>query len=268
MITLDRLRKKYNLRIEGNPFSSQTIVFAHGFGSDQTSWRLVKESFNDDYKIILYDNVGGGESDAEAYSPLKYHSLEIYASDLLEIAEALELKNAILVAHSVSSMIGLLACIKNPDLFSKIVFVGASPRYLNDEGYEGGFGPSDLEVLFQSMTTNYYSWVSGFSAVAMRNTDQPELGKEFAGTLSRLQPDIALSVAKVIFNSDCRAELSKLKTEVLIIQSKEDVAVPDSVAEYLHDQLPNSRLLKIDAEGHFAHLSAPQEVIKSIKSFL
>lgn len=268
MTTLDHLKKKYNLRIEGNPFSSQTIVFAHGFGSDQTSWRFVTESFKDDYKIILYDNIGGGQSDAGAYSPLKYHSLEAYASDLLEIAETLELNNTILVAHSVSSMIGLFACLRNPGLFSKIVFVGASPRYLNDEGYQGGFAQSDLDVLFQSMTTNYYSWVSGFSAVVMRNTDKPELGNELAGTLSRLQPDIALSVAKVIFNSDCRAELSKLKTNVLIIQSKNDVAVPDSVADYLHSQLPNSKLVKIDAEGHFPHLSAPLEVSKSIQSFL
>lgn len=268
MITADRLQKKYNLRIQGNPFSSKTIVFAHGFGSDQTAWRFVTEGFKDDYKIILYDNIGGGQSDPDAYSPLKYHSLEIYAADLLEIAETLELKDAILVAHSVSSMIGLFACLKNPDLFSKIVFVGASPRYLNDEGYEGGFGETDLEVLFQSMKSNYYAWASGFSAVVMRNTEKPELGNEFAGTLSRLQPDIALSVAKVIFNSDCRAELSKLKTEVLIVQSKDDAAVPDSVADFLHNELPNSRLVRINAEGHFAHLSAPLEVIECINSFL
>lgn len=268
MKTIDDLKKKYNLKIEGNLSSAQTIVFAHGFGSDQSSWRKVKESFSNDYRIVLYDNIGGGNSDPAAFSPLKYKSLDIYASDLLEIIETLNLQGAILVAHSVSSMIGLLACIQRPGIFSKLVFIGASPRYLNDEDYLGGFEQADLDALYNSMTSNYYSWVSGFSAITMRNAGKPELGQEFAGTLSEIQPDIALSVAKVIFSSDCRSELSKLTTEVLIVQSEEDIAVPESVADYLHTRLPNSRLVKINAEGHFPHISAPAEIVASVQSFI
>lgn len=254
--------------MEGNPDATQTIVFAHGFGSDQTSWRWVKENFSKDYKLVLYDNIGGGDSDLECFSFLKYQSIESYASDVLEIMDGLNLQGAILVAHSVSSMIGLLACIKRPEIFSRLVFVGASPRYLNDAGYHGGFEQSDLDALFQSMTSNYYAWASGFSAMSMRNSEKPELGEEFARTLLKLQPDIALSVAKVIFGSDCRSELCKLQAEVLIIQAEDDLAVPESVADYLHANLPNSRLMKIKAEGHFPHISAPAEIAAAIHSFL
>ncbi len=248
----------------------QTLVFAHGFGTDQTSWNEVKQAFKDDYRLILYDNVGGGKADPEAYSPIKYNKLNSYADDLLAIAEAFELHDAIVIAHSVSSMITLLAGIKAPEYFSKQVFIGASPRYLNDESqnYYGGFTQTALDSMYTSMTTNYYAWVSGFSAAAMGNPDNPELGASFARTLSEIRPDIALSVAKVIFESDVRDELSKLNKETLLVQSQNDIAVPAQVAEYLYEHIGNSNLVEVDASGHFPHISAPKEIIASIKSFI
>ncbi|WP_244155566.1 alpha/beta fold hydrolase [Pedobacter terrae] len=262
------LVNKYNLKVEGNLEAAQTLVFAHGFGTDQTSWRFVKEAFSENYRLVLYDNIGGGKSDPNAFSPIKYQELNTYASDLLEIVNVLNLKSVVLVAHSVSSMIGILAAIRNPAAFSKLILVGASPRYLNDEDYEGGFSRDDLDVLFKSMTANYYAWASGFSSVAMRNYEKPELGKEFASTLSELQPNVALSVAKVIFQSDCRLALPTLKNNVLIIQMKNDVAVPEAVGRYLHTHIEHSKLLEIDVEGHFPQLSAPDLLSVAIESFL
>ena len=248
--------------------AGQTLIFAHGFGTDQHSWRFVKQKFAADYRMVLYDNVGGGKADPNAFSPIRYQELDSYASDLLEIVTVLQLKDAILVAHSVSSMIGILATIRNPAAFSKLILIGASPRYLNDEDYIGGFSSADLEVLFQSMTANYYAWASGFSSMAMGNADKPELGAEFASTLRDLQPDVALSVAKVIFQSDCRSALPLLKHEVLIIQMQNDVAVPAAVGLYLHKHIEHSTLLNIAVEGHFPQLSAPDLLSEAIDSYL
>lgn len=262
--------KKNNVRIEGNADALQTIIFAHGFGTDQTAWNDLKPAFSKNYRLILYDNVGGGNSDPEAYSPIKYNTLHTYSDDLLAIATELKLENAIVIAHSVSSMITLLAAAKEPKFFSKLVLIGASPRYLNDEkeNYTGGFTQEALDNMYATMQTNYYAWVSGFSAAAMGNPQAPELGERFAGTLSAIRPDVALSVAKVIFESDLRAELSKLGKETLLIQAEDDIAVPAEVAEYLNKNISNSKLTYVNAQGHFPHISAPQEVIKSIQSFI
>jgi sigma-B regulation protein RsbQ len=261
---------KNNVSVEGNPDAKQTIVFAHGFGSDQTAWKTVTSAFANDYRLILYDNVGGGKSDAEAYSPIKYSTLDTYADDLIAIMEDLDLNAAIVIAHSVSSMITLIAALKSPALFSKAVFIGASPRYINDEAvnYTGGFTQAALNSMYDAMTTNYYAWASGFSSIAMGNPDVPELGEEFARTLSAIRPDIALSVAKVIFESDVRDRLQHLKLEVLLIQSQNDIAVPAAVATYLNENIQGSTLKYVNATGHFPHISAPQEIIKAIKEFI
>jgi sigma-B regulation protein RsbQ len=264
------IQKKNNVTIEGNLEADKTLVFAHGFGNDQTAWNWVKEAFKADYRLVLYDNVGAGSADVDAYSPIKYNHISTYADDLLDILTDLELYDTTVIAHSVSSMVTLLAASKSPKHFGKLVFIGASPRYIDDEraNYIGGFTQPTLDTMYDTMTNNYYAWVSGFSAYAMGNPEKPELGEYFAYSLSAIRPDVALAVAKVIFESDLRSELGRLDKQVLLLQSQHDIAVPMEVAEYLHKHIKGSELKVINATGHFPHISAPAEVIAAIKSFI
>lgn len=254
--------KRNNVHILGE--GSETLIFAHGFGSDQTAWRHQVAAFQSRYRIVLFDHVGAGQSDFSAYSPRRYTSLYSYTEDLLELCHALKIRQCILAGHSVSGMVSLLAALVEPQLFSHLIFVGASPRYLNDEGYIGGFEQADLDALYAAMSTNYYAWASGFAPIAMGNPEQPELALEFARTLSSIRPDIAQAVARVIFQSDHRSELSRLRVPTLILQSQDDIAVPVVVGEYLARHIPRAQLVHINATGHFPHLSAPAAVTQAM----
>ncbi len=262
----NQLIKRNNINWQGS--GDRTLIFAHGFGSDQTAWRHQVAAFKSQYHIILFDHVGAGKSDFSAYSPNRYSSLYSYAEDLVELCYELKLRDCILVGHSVSGMISLLAALLAPTLFNRLIFVGASPRYLDDVGYVGGFSQSDLDALYAGMKSNYYAWASGFAPLAMGNPERPELAVEFAKTLSLIRPDIALAVAKVIFQSDHRAELPRLRVPTLILQSNEDIAVPLAVGKYMAEQIPNSHLINIPARGHLPHLSAPDVVTNAIATYL
>lgn len=268
IMSISNLLKRSNVTVIGNGDSSQTMIFAHGFGTDQTVWSKVVEAFLSDFRVVLYDNVGGGRSDPDAFSPNKYSSLHAYANDLIDICSALQIKDGIMVGHSVSGMIALLAAIKAPQYFSKLVLIGANSRYLNEGEYTGGFEQADLDALYQAMSTNYQAWASGFSRIAMANPESPQLAEHFAQTLGAIRPDIAQSVARVIFQSDYRDQLHKLEKPTLLLQAKEDVAVPLQAAEYLHQHIKGSRLEVIDATGHFPHVSAPHAVTAAIQRFL
>ncbi|OKH37804.1 alpha/beta hydrolase [[Phormidium ambiguum] IAM M-71] len=248
----------------------QSIIFAHGFGSDQTAWRHQVAAFQSSYKIVLFDHVGAGKSDLTAYSPRRYSSLYSYAEDLLELCAELKLSQVILVGHSVSGMVSLLAALVDPSRFKQLIFLSASPRYVNDPAtnYIGGFEQSDLDTLYAAMSTNYYAWVSGFAPIAMGNPEHPELALEFASTLAAIRPDIAQAVARVIFQSDHRAELPKLQIPVVILQSNNDIAVPLVVGEYLAKNLPQAKLININAQGHLPHISAPEVVTNTIAECL
>ena len=104
------------------------MLLAHGFGCDQNMWRFITPAFEDDYRIVLFDHVGAGQSDLRAYHRQKYATLDGYATDLLEICAAEGLERAVFVGHSVSSMIGILAANREPERFANLILVGPSPR--------------------------------------------------------------------------------------------------------------------------------------------
>ncbi len=258
--------ERNNVKVLGT--GKQTIIFAHGFGSDQTAWRHQVAAFAPHCRIILVDHVGAGKSDFNAYSPHRYSSLYSYAEDLLDLCAELKLTKCTLVGHSVSGMISLLAALVEPDRFKQLIFIGASPRYLNDRNYIGGFERSDLDALYAAMSSNYYSWASGFAPLIMGNPDRPELSAEFARTLTAIRPDIAQAVAKVIFESDHRQELPRLQVPTLILQPSNDPAVPPEVGRYMADKISHSEFMLIESEGHLPHMSAPDLVTKAISAWI
>lgn len=258
--------RKFNVNIQGH--GEPTLVFAHGFGSDQTAWRHQVAAFQTDHRVVVFDYLGCGAADSSDYNPLHYTSLHRYAEDLLSIYAVLGLTDTIFVGHSVSAMIGMLASLVQPAWFRKLVFISASPRYLNDQAYIGGFEQRDLHILYNTMAANYLGWANGFGPLMMGNSAAPELGQEFAYKLSTMRPDIAQSTARVIFESDLRAEITQIRQPVLLLHTTHDIAVPIEVGYYLTTHIPHNQLVILNAEGHFAHLSAPAEIIQAIRTFI
>jgi sigma-B regulation protein RsbQ len=256
-----------NVRVFGE--GTQPMMFAHGFGCDQNMWRYVTPAFEHDYKIVLFDFVGSGKSDLTAYNSERYADLNGYAEDILEICAALNLKDVILVAHSVSSMIGLLAAIKRPDLFHRIIFVGPSARYINEApDYVGGFERKDIEELLETMDKNYIGWANFLAPAIMKNPDRPELGEELTESFCSTDPKIARQFAQVTFFSDNRRDLPHLRVPSLIMQCSDDLIAPMEVGYYLHKHLPDSTLRIMKATGHCPHMSAPDETVEIIRNYL
>jgi sigma-B regulation protein RsbQ len=256
-----------NVEVSGIP-DGRPIVFAHGFGCDQHMWRFVAPAFADRFKVVTFDHVGAGGSDLDAYDPDRYSSLSAYASDIVEICRAMELSDVVLVGHSVSSMIGMLACLEAPELFGRLVMVGPSPRYVDDRDYRGGFSEADIRELLDSLDSNYLGWSSTMAPVIMGNADRPELGQELTESFCRTDPTIARRFAEVTFLSDNRADLPRLRTPTLVLQCAQDVIAPPYVGQYVHEAIPGSRLVMLDAVGHCPNLSAPEETTAAIAAFV
>ena len=168
---------------------TQPMVFAHGYGCDQAMWRFVAPAFADDYRLVLFDHVGSGRSDLAAYDRRKYSTLQGYADDMLEICDALDIEHGVFVGHSVSAMIGVLAAIKEPARFDRLVLIGPSPRYIDDGGYVGGFSEADIRGLLEFQDSNYLGWASTLAPAIMGNADRPALAEELTSSFCRTDPD-------------------------------------------------------------------------------
>jgi sigma-B regulation protein RsbQ len=262
-----RLIDRYNITITGNQ-DGQAVLFAHGFGCDQGMWRYVAPGFEADYKVVLFDYIGHGGANLDAYNRERYASLHGYAQDILDICHALDLQDVILVGHSVSSMICTLACIREPDRFDRLIMVSPSPRYINDGDYYGGFEREDIDGLLTMMDGNFFGWANTLAPAMMGNGDRPQLGHELRDSFCRTDLEVALQFAQVTFYSDNRADLPKLQIPSLVIQSLDDIIAPVEVGEYVAQKTPNSRLRVIAATGHCPHLSAPAETTEAIRQYL
>jgi sigma-B regulation protein RsbQ len=256
--------RRNNVVVSGNP-DGRTLVFAHGFGCSQEAWRLVAPRFEEEYRVVLFDHVGAGGSDLAAYDPGRYDSLHGYADDVVEIIEALDVDQLVFIGHSVSAMIGVLAALRLPARFAQLVLVGPSPRYINDDGYHGGFERPDIEGLLESLDANYLGWSEAFAPVIMGNPDRPELGKGLAESFCRIDPAIARQFARVTFLSDNRRDLAEVSVPTHVIQSSDDVIAPVEVGRYVHEAIPGSRLTVLSTTGHIPILSGAAELAEAIR---
>ncbi|XP_074308824.1 karrikin insensitive 2 receptor CA-like [Silene latifolia] len=254
------VEKAHNLKIIGS--GERVIVLAHGFGTDQSVWKHLVPHLVDEYKVVLYDNMGAGTTNPDYFDFDRYSTLQGFAHDLLAILEEVNVTNCIFVGHSVSAAVGAIASVLRPDLFSKLIFLGASPRYLNDVDYYGGFEQEDLNQLFEAIESNYKAWCSGFAPLAVGGDMDSVAVQEFSRTLFNMRPDIALSVAQTIFQSDVRDLLCHVTVPVHIIQSMKDLAVPVVVSEYLHQNLGGDSIVEVlSSDGHLPQLSSPGVVV-------
>lgn len=259
--------RRNNVHILGN-LGGRPLVFAHGFGCSQEAWREVVPAFLQDYRVVLFDNVGAGGSDLGAYDRNKYDSLRGYARDVLEILDSLDLRDVAFIGHSVSSMIGVLAATIDPSRFGDLVLIGPSPRYINDSDYVGGFEQRDIDSLLETLDANYLGWSSVMAPVMMGNPDRPELGEKLTESFCSTDPAIARHFAHVTFLSDNRGDLRHVSTPTLILQSSEDVIAPLAVGEFVHREIPGSELVILESTGHLPGFSGPVELVREIKAYL
>lgn len=261
-----RTTQRHHVRVVGD--GERTIVFAHGYGCDQNMWRLLLPDFERTHRVVLFDLVGSGRSDLSCYDRDRYSHLQGHADDVLEIIEEHASGDVVFVGHSVSAMIGLLAGVAQPKRFAAQVMIGPSPCYVNDGDYVGGFSRNDIDSLLETLDSNYLGWASAMAPAIMGAPDQPALGVELTNSFCATDPEISKHFARTTFLSDNRADVPKLSTRTLVLQSTDDLIAPQSVGAWMAKTLPNATLRLIDNIGHCPHLSAPRAISKAIHDFL
>lgn len=242
-----------------------TLVLAHGLGCDQNVWRLVVERLAGDYRLVLLDYVGGGRSDRAAYDPARYGALDGYARDLAEVTRAFGGARPVLVGHSISGTLGVMASAEAPDLFSRMVLLGPSPRYLDEPpSYRGGFCRTDVDDFLTLMDQNFMGWATAFSNIVSPDAD---VARQMFESFCSTDPRTMRPFAELTFLSDVRALLSRVSVPTMIVQCADDAIVPVAVGEAMHRAVPGSTYRLAAVAGHCPHLSAPDLVASLVREF-
>ncbi|MEV0614163.1 alpha/beta hydrolase [Nonomuraea sp. NPDC050404] len=258
--------RRNNVVITGNP-AGPVVMLAHGFGCDQNMWRLITPGLVNDFRVVLFDHVGAGKSQLSAWQPDRYARLDGYAEDVLQICAEFDLSEVVFVGHSVASMIGVLAAVRDPAPFAKLVLLAPSPCYLDDGDYRGGFSRADIDELLASLDSNYLGWSAQMAPVIMGNPERPELGDELTNSFCRTDPRIAAAFARTTFLSDNRSDLARVGVPTLVLDCRQDAIAPPGVGTFVHEQIAGSIRHTLPATGHCPQLSAPEATLEAIVSF-
>lgn len=260
--------RRNNVHVLDGP--GATLLYAHGFGCSQNMWDRITPAFAGEYKQVLFDYVGSGQSDIGQFDVQRYSALQAYAQDVIDVCDALSLNgDVIFIGHSVSCSIGMLAAIAKPALFSKLVLLGPNPCFVNDAtGYQGGFEREDLEGLLALMDQNYIGWANYLAPVVSAQEASGVVTRELSHSFCSTDPVAARVFAQATFFSDNRADLPKVSQPCLVLQHRHDALAPMAVGEYVHAHLPHSTLNVLDVPGHCAHMSHPSLVIESVRNFI
>ncbi|GAA5152564.1 alpha/beta hydrolase [Nocardioides marinquilinus] len=244
----------------------EVLVLLHGFGCGQEMWRLVAPALERDHRVVTFDLPGSGAADPAAYDAVRHGSLEGYRDDVVALLDELDLTGATLVGHSVSSMIAVLVQAARPDLVSRLVLVAPSARYLDDDGYVGGFAEADIADLLALMGRNHLGWQDPLARL-VAGTDG-DVKHELEQSFCRTRPEVAEQFAAVTFRGDNRDDLAAVTVPTLVLQARDDVVAPMSAGRFVADTIPGATFEVIDTRGHCPHLTAPDETTRSIQRFL
>ncbi|XP_057545606.1 strigolactone esterase D14-like [Amaranthus tricolor] len=271
MVMLKSLSASMNAKISGT--GDEIIVLGHGFGANQYLWEKIVPSLEQKHQVVLFDwNFSGNFNDKvqsnNSFDAIKYDSLYAFADDLLSLMDEMNIKSCVFVGHSMSGMIGCIASIKKPQLFKKLILIGASPRYINTEDYEGGFDEAEIKQILTTIESNFEQWVTAFAPIAVGG--DPITSEIFENTIKKMRPEVALAVAKIIFLGDYRNVLEKVETPCTIINTINDVVAPSFVPHYMQKKMVNAktRVEFMDVNGHFPHLTAHDKLLNLLSKVL
>ncbi|NJQ15603.1 alpha/beta fold hydrolase [Streptomyces bohaiensis] len=261
------VRRRNNVVVTGRA-DGPVLLLAHGFGCDQSMWRLLVPALSDQFRIVLFDYTGCGASALGAWDAERYASLDGYAADVTEICEELDLRDVTFVGHSVSAMVGVLAAQREPGRIGSLVLLVPNPRYIDvpEEDYRGGFSGADIEELLDSLEANA-DWPQWLAPVVMGAPERPDLTAELEAVFCATDPEVARVFARTAFLTDSRADLSGVAVPSLVVRTARDAIAPLSVSELVHREISGSRLVTLDATGHCPQLTAPEATARAVREF-
>lgn len=262
---MPNLLERHNVHISGK--GETALLFVHGLGCDQSMWRFVAPEFEDRARVVRMDLMGFGRSHQERWSASAYEGLEGHAHDVAAVAERIG-GPVVLIGHSVSAMLGVLADLHAPWAITAHAMVAPSPCYREERDYSGGFQPEVLEQTLELIASDVRAWTEAMMPLLLNPMPDHPHAEELTGSFCRAHPHALVQLARATFRSDLRPLLPSLTKPTLVIQSDDDLIAPRAVGQYMFDVMRDCSLRVIRNQGHCPHLTNPQACVGAISEFL
>lgn len=238
-----------------------TVVLVHGFAADGTVWRFVQQLLAEQGVASLALEVRGHGRSSAPTGPTTIHAL---AADLAHVLEHLDLRDVVLVGHSLGGMVIQALGSQHADVVRRrvrgLLLVNATSDPMSS-------GATRLTVAFlQSRLFGAIDRSSRLRAALARSafaspTPPERVQVQAAVRAPALRDRRAILLREI---TDLRPDNSALDVPATVLGATEDRAVPRQASQLLADSLPDGRLRMVTGAGHLLPLERPDEVVEEI----
>ena len=229
------------------------LIMLHGWKNDVSSFWEVTNLLKDQFTIWLIDLPGFGRSDI----PKKAFSVSDYSNIIKEFIEKLEIEKPTLLGHSVGGRIALKLASQNPQILDKLILEdSAGIRPKRDIPKFIFYGVSKI---LKYLIPNFFNLREKIRISFYKTLESDYLA---VGELKR-------TFTKIL-NEDLTPDLSKIKTETLLIWGEEDLNLESSLknGKKMYQLIENSKIVIFEDVGHFPHLENPERFVYYVKDFV
>lgn len=239
------------------------VIFIHGFPFNKSSWDPQMDFLKNKYRVIAYDIRGFGKStsgDEEA-------SINLFADDLIQMMDVLQIKKAIVCGLSMGGYILLNAINRYPERFHAIILSDTQCIGDSAEGKEKRY-----KTIKQIETNGLKEFAEGFvKNVFCRKSleNKKDVTEKIKNIILSTKPEtVTGTLAALAQRQEKCFSLNEISVPALILCGKEDIVTPLVQSEFLHTHIKNSKFHSLDNAGHMANLEQPEEFNKLVNDFI
>ena len=234
------------------------VILLHGYGDSWFSFSPILPLLDNKYRVYILDQRGHGDSDR----PLGNYALKQFAEDVLAFMDAIKVKKATVVGHSMGSFVAQHVAATAPERVNKLVLVGSATKIRNNV-------VSDLQREISTLTDPVpEKFIQDFqTSVAFQPLPQDFL-KGVVSESRKLPARVWQEVIAQMLSPEADAQLAKIKAPTLIIWGDKENIFPRSEQDALRAVLKNSLLKVYPDTGHAPNWERPERFAKDLQEFL
>ena len=241
------------------------IVFIHGWGTCSGVWKNQVDYFSKNNKVLTLDLRGHGDSPWQDADEL----LNTMASDVYNMTD----EEVRVIGWSLGGMVAIKLAEIFPEKISKLILVGATPKFVNEGGYEGGLAKVIVKRLIKRLERDYEkalceSYKTLFGSSERGTRDFEKAWWPFMESLPLPNKTAACVFLERLCKWDLRPVLSRIKAPTLLISGDEDEVCPTRASRYIDEQLPDSRIRVFKGAGHVPFLTQADYFNSMVGEFL
>jgi non-heme chloroperoxidase len=242
------------------------IVLAHGFGGSMRNWNLVFDQLvSEGYQVITFSQRGHKESTVGKNGI----SSKAMAEDYKRVLEYYDVKNGVLVGHSMGGFLNVAFLLNHPEVAKErlkgAMILSSFAGDISRDNFQNSIQIPMIEKGWMKKIVAHD--ITGYTFCGSLIGDNPYASLVDVGLQDFRQQNFEplLPILRAFSNENYYNRLKEINLPCTIMVGEKDKTAPSFHSEDLKKGIPNAKLVKLAGKGHLINWEAPDEIVAEIK---